>query len=402
MTWLSVSSNNEYIMRIEGLNKDEDKYKIRLYRICDVEMVNELVVNGNHCVAVSNDGKRIATAVWGDYAHGHVYVYEEGKEVLHLTDYTRIGNLDFKDNDHLMVGENNKTYIIDLTTRPVNVKKENFYAIVSNPYGEDIVWKNETKVFIGGKGIKCSTFTIMDVIGIKGGVVVSEVKNRPICYDYTGNKLWDADSISYGNVSSMVYDPTDEIIYGTAVLSEVDKITYSVIMIDANTGKVVRAHEVNDGIGIIVNVNGEFFLFRYDGRITQITAQGLIDTPLRLKGVQEEIKEYIDAHRVAPVKALIFEKPEDFLKMLYGRDIRIIKIIWHEYCRNGEQLIGFWGIIESENSDYIWAETDLTKTISKEDTLDEILEYIENTKKEYGQYHLYPEFIINCKSLILP
>jgi hypothetical protein len=402
MVWQRVSNNNEYIIRIEGLNKDEDRYKIRQYRTSDAEMVDEFVVNGDHCIAVSDDGKRVATAIWGDYAPGHVYVYEDGKEVLHLTDYTRIGDLDFKDNDHLVVGEKNKTYILDLTTRPVQVEKENYLGLVANPYGEDIVWKNETKVFIGGQGIKCSTFRYFGVIAIKGGVVVSEVANRPICYDMTGKKLWEADSIAYGQVDSMVYDPSDEVIYGIASLSEVDKLTHNIVMIDAHTGKVISAFEVSDGLGEIVNVKGEFFLFGFDGSIFRITKQGLVDTSKRLKGIQDEIKEYIDAHRATPAKALIFEDHEEFLNMLYDRDIRITKIVWHEYCRNGEQQIGFWSIIESEDSDYIWAETDLTKMFSKEDTLDEILEYIENTRKEYDQHQLYPEFIINCRSRVLP
>lgn len=106
------------------------------------------------------------------------------------------------------------------------------------------------------------------------------------------------------------------------------------------------------------------------------------------------VRQYIQKHKVTTANALIFRDWEEFLNILYQNNGRISMIVWYEYCRINEQQLGMGGYIDEENKGYMWAETLIYEENLQEKTLNEILEYISEVRKEYSDYDLYPEFYL--------
>lgn len=52
--------------------------------------------------------------------------------------------------------------------------------------------------------------------------------------------------------------------------------------------------------------------------------------------MNDEIKKYIQEHKVLKSNTLIFRDWEEFLHKLYLNNGRIEMIIWYEYCRINE------------------------------------------------------------------
>ena len=65
--------------------------------------------------------------------------------------------------------------------------------------------------------------------------------------------------------------------------------------------------------------------------------------------MNDEIKKYIQEHKVLKSNTLIFRDWEEFLHKLYLNNGRIEMIIWYEYCRINEQQIGMGGYKDTVN-----------------------------------------------------
>ena len=110
--------------------------------------------------------------------------------------------------------------------------------------------------------------------------------------------------------------------------------------------------------------------------------------------MNDEIKKYIQEHKVLKSNTLIFRDWEEFLHKLYLNNGRIEMIIWYEYCRINEQQIGMGGYKDTLNHGYMWAETHFYKTDIHDKSLNEIIEYINQMRDKYSRYNLYPEFYL--------
>ena len=107
------------------------------------------------------------------------------------------------------------------------------------------------------------------------------------------------------------------------------------------------------------------------------------------------VERYIQKHKVTVSNTLIFREWEEFLHILYQNNERVEMIVWYEYCKINEQQIGMGGYADTENEDFMWAETELFEADLQEKSLNEILEYILKMRKEYSNYDLYPEFYLH-------
>ena len=110
--------------------------------------------------------------------------------------------------------------------------------------------------------------------------------------------------------------------------------------------------------------------------------------------MNDEIKKYIQEHKVLKSNTLIFRDWEEFLHELYLNNGRIEMIIWYEYCRINEQQIGMGGYKDTVNHGYMWAETHFYKTDIQDKSLNEVIEYINQMRDKYSRYNLYPEFYL--------
>lgn len=111
--------------------------------------------------------------------------------------------------------------------------------------------------------------------------------------------------------------------------------------------------------------------------------------------MNRNVEEYIHKHKISKTNALIFRDWEEFLYILYENSGRVEMIVWYEYCKINEQLIGAGGYLDTENQGFMWAETQLFETDLHKKSLNEILEFILKVRKEYSNCDLYPEFYLH-------
>lgn len=107
-----------------------------------------------------------------------------------------------------------------------------------------------------------------------------------------------------------------------------------------------------------------------------------------------QLEQYIQKHKVSSVNFLVFRNWEEFLNILFSNNGHVEMIIWYEYCRINEQQIGMGGYIDEEKRGYMWTETDIYEENLQQKSMNEILEYISETRSKYIDYNLYLEFYI--------
>jgi len=94
---------------------------------------------------------------------------------------------------------------------------------------------------------------------------------------------------------------------------------------------------------------------------------------------------------------IIVRDNEDFLSFIYENGYVVSEILWWEYARidqQGRTLSGGGGPRDPRNCGYFWSETDIHKTISSEEGVLEISEYIRKTKNEIPNHNLIPSFTV--------
>lgn len=71
-------------------------------------------------------------------------------------------------------------------------------------------------------------------------------------------------------------------------------------------------------------------------------------------------------------------------------------IVWYDHCKVSEQhkSLGSGGYRDLRNAEYMWAETPFYENGLSEKSLEEILDYISEMRKQYKDCNLYPEFYI--------
>lgn len=104
--------------------------------------------------------------------------------------------------------------------------------------------------------------------------------------------------------------------------------------------------------------------------------------------------EYIKQNRVCGEN--IFRNWREFLNVLYENGDRADIIVWFDYCKVTEQhkSLGGGGYRDTQNPEYMWAETQIFENGFGDKSLEEILEYIESVRNEHREYDLYPSFYI--------
>lgn len=106
------------------------------------------------------------------------------------------------------------------------------------------------------------------------------------------------------------------------------------------------------------------------------------------------IEKYIKENSISTDHTYIFRDWEDFLHLLYENNERVEMIVWYEYCEISNQQLGMGGYIDTQNKGYMWAETQIFECDLQEKSLGELLTYISETRKQYSDYELYPEFYV--------
>lgn len=115
--------------------------------------------------------------------------------------------------------------------------------------------------------------------------------------------------------------------------------------------------------------------------------------------INERVQNYIDDH--AFCSEFLFKDWEPFLDLLYAEGGRISSILWWDHCMKSQQResVGSGGFRDSENDEFIYAETQLYKDDLETNSLEEIKEYIDQQRKtglqyssKYRSHDLVPSF----------
>ncbi len=118
--------------------------------------------------------------------------------------------------------------------------------------------------------------------------------------------------------------------------------------------------------------------------------------------LSNRVKEYIANNSFC--SEYLFSDWETFLDILYEEGGRVSSILWWDHCKISEQnaSVGMGGYIDSENHDYMYAETQLWKDGLDLMSLDEIKDYIKREMKKgirygdnYSSHELVPSFYLN-------
>lgn len=243
-----ASENGKFLLTSFYERQKSDDSWIFVYETKNFKKIYGFFAIGEHYeprLAISNDGHYVATAIWQDYGKGDIFVYKDGKEFYHTRKYNRMDYVLFKDNNHLMVGQNEKTYIIDIVNEDAEVERLNYSEVHNNPYGNEFYIKGRNILCLNGKKIKGSTFAFLDAIAVKDGVVVSEVGNCAILYDEQGNKNWESDTKDYGHITRFSYDENKNelLCYAFNYIEGGSDI----LIVDVHDGSVKHSHKINGG-----------------------------------------------------------------------------------------------------------------------------------------------------------
>ena len=118
--------------------------------------------------------------------------------------------------------------------------------------------------------------------------------------------------------------------------------------------------------------------------------------------ISKKVKEYISEHSFC--SEYLFKDWESFLDFLYAEDGRVSSILWWDHCMKSQQSnsVGSGGFVDPENDRFVYAETQLYKDGLEMNTLEEIKEYINQTRKtglqygnKYRSHDLVPSFYLS-------
>lgn len=250
------SFNGDFFYGANQVSDNVDTIDVSVFSTDDFSKQYQFIAHGEALSpsrnAISDDGRLVATALWADYGKGDLFVFEYGKEILHLRKFGRVEWIKFHQNNKLLVGEGGKTYYIDIESQDI-VCVAPCFKIFRNPFGEDIILNNRNTIEFDGKNVKGSTFSLFDVLGLEDGVVASEVGNCAVKYDYQGNKIWESATKQRGHIISMNYNPATRVLFGRA---------HDILAIDINTGEVIA--EIENKTGIFVSKGDKELLIDYD------------------------------------------------------------------------------------------------------------------------------------------
>ena len=106
------------------------------------------------------------------------------------------------------------------------------------------------------------------------------------------------------------------------------------------------------------------------------------------------ISEYIEHNKLC--NECIFEDYNEFLKIVFANRGVVNLIVWFDYCKIEKQSesLGAGGYIDKQDSTFMWAETQIYENGFENQSMKEILEYIESVIKQYPEHKLYPAFYV--------
>lgn len=277
---LIASNNMKYVAGINFRNKLNNMYEMKVWICSSMREISLLYVYydlGGERVAISDDGKYVATAQYKDYGESKLYVYEvdSGKTIFENASLKRIQWVMFGNSGSLMTGtESSGMFVFDIfsgiCTSTMKGKRV-FY----NQFGEDILLLKEKKIKYGKQVYTPSTFAYLYAAGAPMGILLSEVNGHLLYYN-NEQLCWKSDVLDLGHFISMYYDEKTNIVFGILLnpRKKGDERMH-LVLLAGNSGEIIFISSIETASYVfaldtesvlIVNGKGRIYVFE-DNRL---------------------------------------------------------------------------------------------------------------------------------------
>lgn len=219
---LVTSNNMKYVAGINRKNKINDMYELTIWESRNLSVLSTFFVYfdiGGERLAISDDGKYVATAQYEDYEAGNIYVYkvESGETILVNSSLRRIQWLMFESCEGLMIGtEEDGIFIFDIISNECKgkIKGEKYFY---NRFGENILLFARQNIQYNERVFKSSTFTYLSSTGTPRGILVSEVNGNLFYYGDDGQLRWKSDCSDLGHFIAIYYSEKEDLVFGISL-----------------------------------------------------------------------------------------------------------------------------------------------------------------------------------------
>lgn len=250
INWMRVSKNGKYLMTADTF-ATKDKANYTVYDTKTKEIKGRFVAQshvGEKNFDVTNDGILAVCAAYERQGISLIEV-ETGNVLWTQKKLKRIFMvyMDKTDENIVVCCQYDGVYILNMKTGEV---EEHMYSdkMHLNQYGEDIQFPKDKIALVGEHRIDCQTFSWLDPLGIKGGVVLQPAAHVGVMlYNYDGTMVWENKEL-FGKV---VYQEDSELLCSHCSVEHVEKIT----IVSAKDGKTVATADIPDYACAFINDN---------------------------------------------------------------------------------------------------------------------------------------------------
>ena len=224
INWMRSSKNGKYLITADYFsNKEKSNYTV--YNTETKELKGRFVAQSqinSKTFDITNDGEFAVCSAY--QKQGISLIKVSTGEILWTQQKTKqISMVHFNKTDDKVVVccRYNGIYFLNIQNGEIE-SELNGEKLYLNTYGEDILFSNDKVAKVGNHQIECPTFSWIDALGIKDGVLLQLAgMDGLMLYDYNGNLLWKNEEL-FGNVA---YLEEENIICTFCSVDHVNKIT---------------------------------------------------------------------------------------------------------------------------------------------------------------------------------
>lgn len=242
INWMRASKNGRFLMTADNLtSKDNANYTV--YDTETKEIKGRFVAQSHVSQStfdVTNDGELAVCSAY--QRQGISLIKVSTGEVLWTQKKTKqifMVYIDKTEEKVVVCCQYDGIYFLSMQNGEIECRKDG-KEMYLNAYGEDIWFPSDKAAQIGGNGghcIECPSFSWLDAVGIKDGVLLQPAGREGLMlYDYDGNMIWKNDDL-FGKVA---YQEEENLICTFCSVEHVEKVNIA----SAKDGQIVAAADI--------------------------------------------------------------------------------------------------------------------------------------------------------------
>ena len=250
INWMRVSKNGRYLMTAD-IYSPKDKANYTVYDTQTREMKGRFVAQSHiseKTFDITNQGNLAVCAAYEKQGISLIEV-ETGNVLWTQKKIKRIFMvyIDKTEENVVVCCQYDGVYVLNINNGDIinHMYSDEMHL---NLYGEDICFTKDKIALVGEHRIECPTFSWLEPLGIKGGVVLQPAAHVGVMmYNYDGTMVWENKEL-FGKV---VYQENSELLCSYCSVEYVGKIT----IVSAKDGKTVATTDIPDYACAFINDN---------------------------------------------------------------------------------------------------------------------------------------------------